>query len=58
MPATSKNQAIAARIAEHEPEKLYSRNRSMLSMTRKQLHDYAATSEKRLPKKRSVKGRR
>jgi len=41
MPATSENMRIAAAIAEHEPEKLYKRNRGMLKMSKKQLHDYA-----------------
>ena len=59
MPARSHNQAVAARIAEHEPEKLYKRNRGLLKMERKSLHHYAATPDKRLPKRsRSVKGRR
>lgn len=30
-------------IAEHEPDKLYSRNKGMLSMSHEQLHDFAAT---------------
>jgi hypothetical protein len=36
-------------IAEHEPEKLYARNKGMLKMSRKQLHDFAATKRKGLP---------
>lgn len=43
MPATSRNQRVTAAIAEHHPEQLYARNRSMLSMSKKALHDYAAT---------------
>lgn len=43
MPAVSKKQRVAAVIAEHAPEKLYKRNRAMLSMTHKQLHDFAST---------------
>lgn len=58
MPAKSVAQRQAAAIAEHEPERLYKRNRGLLSMDRKSLHHYAATSEKNLPKKRSVKGKR
>lgn len=37
-------------IAEHEPEKLYSKNRGLLKMTKGQLHDFAATKRKGLPK--------
>lgn len=51
MPATSRNQQIAMAIAEHEPDKLYARNSAMLKMTRKQLHDFAATRRKGLPRK-------
>lgn len=40
----------AAAIAEHHPEKLKARNASMLDMTQEQLHDFAATPEKGLPK--------
>ncbi|KKN00370.1 hypothetical protein LCGC14_1138450 [marine sediment metagenome] len=39
-------------IAEHQPGKLYKRNRGVLSMTQGQLHDYAATKERGLPKKK------
>jgi hypothetical protein len=36
-------------IAEHEPGKLYGRNRSLLQMSQSQLHDFAATKRKGLP---------
>jgi len=49
MPAVSKAQRTAIAIAEHEPEKLYKRNRGMLDMTQSQMHDFAATKEKHLP---------
>jgi len=49
MPAESKAQRIATAIAEHEPEKLYARNKGLADMTHKQLHDFASTSEKGLP---------
>lgn len=49
MPAESKAQRIATAIAEHHPEKLYARNKGMLDMTHKQLHEFASTSEKGLP---------
>ena len=50
MPATSKSQAIAAAIAEHQPGKLYARNKAMLGMTHKELHKFASTKRKGLPK--------
>ena len=49
MPARSRAQRVAMAIAEHEPSKLYARNKSMLGMTQSQLHDFAATKEKKLP---------
>jgi hypothetical protein len=55
MPSVSKNQKIAAAIAEHEPSKLYSRNKGLKKMSKKQLHDYAATPVKGLPKKAKKK---
>lgn len=44
-------------IAEHAPEKLYSRNRGLLGMSKSQLHDYADTPEKGLPKKKGLLGK-
>lgn len=51
MPAKSKAQAVAARIAEHHPEKLYPRNKGLAAMSMKQLHEFAATRTKHLPRK-------
>ena len=51
MPATSVAQRKATSIAEHHPEKLYARNKGLLKMTHQQLHDFAATSEKGLPRR-------
>lgn len=51
MPAVSRNQRITAAIAEHEPGKLYKRNRGLLSMSKEDLHDFASTPEKGLPRK-------
>ena len=51
MPAKSRAQRIVAAIAEHALEKLYARNKGMAKMSHKDLHDYAATPEKGLPKK-------
>ena len=50
MPATSQAQQRAMAIAEHDPGKLYSKNKSLLSMSHQQLHDFAATPRKGLPK--------
>jgi hypothetical protein len=49
MPAVSKDQRIATAIAEHDPQKLYKRNRGLLRMNNSQLHDFAKTSEFGLP---------
>jgi hypothetical protein len=54
MPWT-KNQQIIARIAEHAPEKLYAKNRSVLSMTRAQLHEMA-TGPRKKKKKSAING--
>jgi hypothetical protein len=51
MPAKSKRQQQAMAIAEHEPKKLYKRNKGLKKMSKSQLHDYAATKTKGLPKK-------
>ena len=55
MPAKSKKQRRAMAIAEHSPELLYARNRSLLQMSKVQLHDYATTEEKGLPLKKGWK---
>ncbi len=55
MPAVSKDQATAMRIAEHAPGKLYARNKGMLKMSHSQLHDFAKTKSKGLPKHKGVK---
>jgi hypothetical protein len=52
MPAPSKAMRRASAIAEHHPEELYSRNKGLLGMTHGQLHDFASTSEKGLPKRK------
>jgi len=36
-------------IAEHEPNKLYGKNRGLLKMSRSQLHDFASTKRSKLP---------
>lgn len=52
MPAKSKAQQEAMAIAEHDPSKLYAKNKGMLKMSQSQLHDFAATPRKGLPAKK------
>lgn len=52
MPAKSKAQRQATAIAEHHPEKLYARNKGLKEMSKEQLHEFATTKEKGLPKKK------
>lgn len=49
MPATSQAQQRAMAIAEHHPSQLYAKNRGLLKMTHRQLHDFAATKRRGLP---------
>jgi hypothetical protein len=56
MPARSKAQRTAMAIAEHHPEKLYKRNRGLISMSSRQLHDFAATKTAGLPQRVKKKG--
>jgi hypothetical protein len=49
MPAKSKAQQQMMGIAEHDPSKLYKRNQGVMSMSKGQMHDFAATSSKSLP---------
>lgn len=49
MPSVSQKQQVAMAIAEHEPNKLYSRNKSLLNMSHGQLHDFASTPRTGLP---------
>ena len=53
MPSKSKVQRRAMAIAEHAPGKLYKRNRGLLKMSKRQLHEFAVTKEKKLPKRKS-----
>jgi len=55
MPAVSKKQQQVMAIAEHNPSKLYSKNRGLLGMTHTQLHDFASTPRKGLPEKKGKK---
>ena len=53
MPATSQAQQRLFAVAEHNPAALYKRNRGMLKMSHKQLHDFASTPRKGLPTRKS-----
>ena len=55
MPAKSKKQQQAMAIAEHNPKKLYKRNKGLKKMSKSQLHDFASTKTKGLPKKAKQK---
>lgn len=53
MPAKSVAQQEMMAIAEHEPDKLYARNRGVLKMSKGQMHDFASGSQKGKPGKMS-----
>lgn len=55
MAAKSKKQRRAIAIAEHSPKKLYKKNRGLLKMKKSDMHDFASTKEKGLPKKKRAK---
>ena len=52
MPAKSQAQQRLFAIAEHAPDKLYDKNKSLLKLSHQQLHDFAATPRTGLPKKK------
>jgi hypothetical protein len=58
MPAKSKKQRKMMAIAEHQPSKLYKRNKSAKKMSKEQLSHYAGTKEKGLPSKKKQKKKR
>ena len=49
MPARSKAQRRLFAIAEHHPDELPAKDRGLLRLTHRQLHDFAATPETGLP---------
>ena len=49
MPSVSRAQQQAMAIAEHDPSKLYKRNRGLLKMKDSDLHDFASTPTGNLP---------
>lgn len=50
MPAKSQSQRALFAIAEHHPDELYAKNKSLASLPHQTLHDFAATPSKELPK--------
>ena len=58
MPAVSKKQRRAMAIAKHTPSKIYKKNRGLLKMSKADLHEFATTKEKGLPKKASSSRRK
>lgn len=58
MPATSRAQQEMMAIAEHDPGELYGRNRGVLKMSHKQLHDFAATKGLKKGHKGKSKGKK
>lgn len=52
MPSTSIAMRRLMGLAEHHPSEVNPENRGVLKMSRKQLHDFASTSEKGLPYKK------
>jgi hypothetical protein len=58
MPANSIALRRLAGLAEHHPEKVYKKNRSILGMSGIELHKFASGPEKGLPYKTKKKKRR
>ena len=53
MPATSAAQRRLFAIAEHHPDQLRSKNKGLADLPQKTLHDFAATPEKGLPRRKT-----
>jgi hypothetical protein len=49
LPSTSVAQRRLFAIAEHKPNELYKKNRGLLKLSKKQLHEFADTKEFGLP---------
>lgn len=49
LPSHSQAQQRLFAIAEHEPGKLFSKNRGLAKLPKKTLHDFASTKRKGLP---------
>jgi hypothetical protein len=54
MPSVSQAQQRLMVIAEHDPDSLYAKNKGVANMTHQQLHDFASTRRKGLPKRKRV----
>ena len=54
MPSVSKKQRKLFGLAEHHPEKVSAKNKGVLSMSKKSMHDFASTKEKGLPSKKKA----
>lgn len=57
MPAKSEKQRELMAIAEHHPEEVSDKNKGVLKMSHKQLHDFAATKGFGLGKKKAKGGK-
>jgi hypothetical protein len=55
MPSVSVAQRIAMAIAEHQPSKLFKRNKGLKKMSHQQLHEFADTKQSGLPYKKTSK---
>jgi hypothetical protein len=53
MPATSPAQRRLFAIAEHHPDQLYDKNKGLANLPQNTLHDFAATKESSMPKRRN-----
>ena len=58
MPSKSKAQQQVFAIAEHAPKKLYKKNKGVLKIGKKKLHDFASTPTSTLPERAMCKGGR
>ncbi len=56
MPATSTAQRRLFAVAEHHPEELSGKNKSLAKLPKSTLHEFAATPEKGLPKHKKKSG--
>ena len=43
MPSVTEKQRQMFAIAEHAPQKLYAKNKAVLKLSKRQLHDFAST---------------
>ena len=55
VPSESQAQQRLMALAEHDPSKVSAKNRGVLKMSHDQLHDFAVTKRKGLPKRAAKK---